>query len=117
MKAPLRITLSMAATNTLKQLSSRTGLSPNIVARFAILASLELLDQPIDDAGTPDLTINQATLFGDLEPFLMAAISYHARQAHSTSPSRLVANHIARGASILHAKIVDIPSIARLAVV
>ena len=63
---PKRITLSKACADTLKLLKSRTGVTPNIVCRMAILMSLEdgasggLRD--CDQGGT---TLNAPTLFGD----------------------------------------------------
>ena len=54
------------------------GLSPNIVARFAMLVSFEQDFEPAEDSGPPDLTINQSSLFGDIEPFLMSAFAFRA---------------------------------------
>ena len=80
MKAPYRVLLSEQTTANLRSLTQKTGLSANILSRFAMLISFEDSTAPAADAGKGLLTINRTTLFGELEPFLMAAYSLVARK-------------------------------------
>jgi DNA sulfur modification protein DndE len=117
MKPIHRITLSQLATNNLKHLAGKTGLSPNVVARFAMLVSFEQPDPPANDLGQPDLTINQTTLFGDLEPFLMTAFLSAATADQSEAGSaKLLAAHVARGAAFLNLRVSNIGDLATFAV-
>src|SRR5947209_7470593 len=99
MKPIQRVTLSANATSNLRQVASRTRLTPNIVARFAMLVSFENPDAPADDHGKPDLVINHSSLFGDLEPFLMTAFNARSKGTSDTQRSKLLSAHIARGAA------------------
>jgi DNA sulfur modification protein DndE len=112
--APPRVTLSKATTTCLKQLSVKTGLSPNVVARFAMLASFEQDCDPADDAGAPDLTINQSSLFGDLEAFLMSSFSLRTGSVERGLVSRILVSHIARGASFLNVRVDTVADLVRL---
>ena len=63
---PNRLRISKHATDTLKVLKSRTGVTPNLVCRTALAISLEegaaAGDRPTDLEGSE---FNLATLFGD----------------------------------------------------
>lgn len=105
MNAPYRVTVSEMTTSTLRSLTTKTGLSPNVLARFAMLISLEERDAPAVDAGKPALTINRVTLFGELEPFLMTAYALASKSAGGAGASKDLANHIARGAAFLNVRV------------
>jgi DNA sulfur modification protein DndE len=99
------VTLSATTTSILRSLTSKTGLSANILARFAMLISFEDRDAPAMDGGKPSLTINRTTLFGELEPFLMSAYALTSKTAGGANAGRDLANHIARGAAFLNVRV------------
>jgi len=105
MSAPYRVSLSEMTTSVLRSLTSKTGLSANILARFAMLISFEDPDPPAIDAGKSGLIINRTTLFGELEPFLMNAYSIASKAAGGPTASKDLANHIARGAAYLNVRV------------
>jgi DNA sulfur modification protein DndE len=105
MSAPYRVVLSEMTTSVLRSLTSKTGLSANLLARFAMLISFEDSDLPAVDAGKPGLTINRTTLFGELEPFLMSAYVLASKAAHGPGAGKDLASHIARGAGFLNVRV------------
>ena len=105
MTAPYRVVLSEMTTSVLRSLTSKTGLSANILSRFAMLISFEDRDSPANDAGKPGLTINRTTLFGELEPFLMSAFSLTTKDVTVHNSGKELANHIARGATYLNVRV------------
>jgi DNA sulfur modification protein DndE len=117
MKAPYRVTLSEMTTSVLRSLTTKTGLSANILARFAMLLSFEDGDPPAVDAGKPDLTINRTTLFGELEPFLMSAYALASKSAGGPGAGKDLANHIARGAAFLNVRVQSLTDLLALVVV
>lgn len=102
MNAPYRVILSETTTSTLKSLTQKTGLSANILARFAMLISFEMKDKIVPEGGKAGLTINRATLFGDLEAFLMTAFALIGGKTADGSAGKEMAGHIARGAAYLN---------------
>ena len=108
MKAPYRVLLSEQTTANLRSLTQKTGLSANILSRFAMLISFEDSTAPAADAGKGLLTINRTTLFGELEPFLMAAYSLVARN-NGANAGKDIGDHIARGAAYLNVRVDSIP--------
>lgn len=114
MKSISRVALSQSATSNLKQLSAKTQLTPNIVARFAMLISFEQESAPAEDTGKPDLIINQSSLFGDIEPFLLTAFSGRARGIPENHRAKALAAHIARGAAYLNLRVSSIVDLVRL---
>jgi DNA sulfur modification protein DndE len=92
-------------TSVLRSLTTKTGLSANILSRFAMLISFEDRDPPADDAGKPGLTINRTTLFGELEPFLMSAFALTRKETTSANSGKELANHISRGATYLNVRV------------
>ena len=105
MTAPYRVVLSEMTTSVLRSLTSKTGLSANILSRFAMLISFEDRDLPANDAGKPGLTINRTTLFGELEPFLMSAYALTNKTSTGQNSGKELANHIARGATFLNVRV------------
>lgn len=114
MKSVSRVALSQVATSNLKQVSAKTGLTPNIVARFAMLVSFEQDGEPVDDNGKPDLVINQSSLFGDIEPFLLTAFNAKSKGVSDAQRSKLLAAHIGRGAAYLNLRVSSIVDLAKL---
>lgn len=114
MMIPQRVTLSKATTSKLRQVAAKTGLSPNIVARFAMLISAEEKHEPAQDVGPPDLTINRSSLFGELEPFLVSALFGAQTRLSDAGVARSVAAHIGRGASHLSVRVKSIFDLARI---
>ena len=105
MNAPYRVVLSEMTTSILRSLTSRTGLSANVLSRFAMLISFEEPDVPATDGGKPGLTINRATLFGELEPFLMSAYALTSKAVAGSNAGKDLTNHIARGAAYLNVRV------------
>jgi DNA sulfur modification protein DndE len=116
MKTIQRVTLSETTTSNLRQVAARTRLTPNVVARFAMLVSFEHPDAPADDFGKPELVINNSSLFGDIEPFLMTAFTARCKGISDAQRSKLLAAHIARGAAFLNVRVDSIVDLARLCV-
>lgn len=116
MKSISRVTLSQMTTANLKQLSAKTRLTPNIVARFAMLVSLEQDSAPVDDNGKADLVINQSSLFGDIEPFLLTAFHAKSKGVPDTQRAKLLAAHISRGAAYLNLRVASITDLVKLCV-
>jgi DNA sulfur modification protein DndE len=114
MSAPYRVTLSEMTTSILRSLTTKTGLSANILARFAMLISFEDPDPPATDAGKPSLTINRTTLFGELEPFLMSAYALRSKAAGGPNAGKELANHIARGAAFLNVRVQSLTDLLAL---
>jgi DNA sulfur modification protein DndE len=114
--APQRVTLSSTTTKAIRQLALKTGLTPNIVARFAILVSLEEPDCPAADSGEVELTINRASLFGELEPFLLTALLASESGSSEKQLSKTTAAHIARGARLLLSQANSIVDLVELAI-
>ena len=95
---PNRFRISQRATETLKQVKARTGLTPNILCRMALVLSL----RDGERGGETDVEIdgsefNTPTLFGDYHLVYESAI----RQVHGVLKAkdvqRVVANHIEVG--------------------
>lgn len=115
MIAPYRVVLTETTTSVLRSLTSKTGLSANLLARFAMLISFEDSDAPATDAGKPALTINRTTLFGELEPFLMSAYALTRKPTHGTTAGKDLANHIARGAAYLNVRVQSLADLMAVA--
>lgn len=105
MNAPYRLVLSESTTSLLRSLTSKTGLSANILSRFAMLLSFEETDAPAIDSGKPSLVINRATLFGELEPFLMSAYALRTKKDVMQNVGKDLASHVARGVGRLNVRV------------
>lgn len=103
---PNRIHISKYASDTLKQIRSRTGVTPNILCRMALTLSLDEGHEPNpDNIDATGLEFNLTTLFGD------AVLVYESllKQAHGNLSSKeaqqMLAGHIDNGiGKIKHAK-------------
>ncbi|HEX5275180.1 MAG TPA: DndE family protein [Candidatus Rubrimentiphilum sp.] len=116
MKSVARVTLSHTATANLKQIAQKTRLTPNVIARFAMLASFEHDSIPAPDLGKPELVINQSSLFGELEPFLLTAFSAKTKGVVDSDRSKLLAAHIARGAAHLTLRVNSVIDLVKLCI-
>lgn len=76
-----------------------------------MLLSFEDPDPPAVDAGKPGLTINRATLFGELEPFLMSAYALASKTGSGAGAGKDLSNHIARGSAFLNVRIQSLPDL------
>lgn len=114
MNAPYRVALSENTTSTLRGLTQRTGLSANIISRFAMLISFEDPAPPGVDGGRTGLTINRATLFGELEPFLMSAYSLTRKNPTTSNVGKELANHISRGVGFLNVRVQSLSDLLAL---
>src|SRR5438093_12246246 len=89
---PKRLRISKSATDTLKLLKARTGLTPNIICRIALVMSLEDGktggQRQVDQAGSE---FNAPTLFGEFGLLFEALL----RQAHGVLDPKACANVIA----------------------
>jgi len=99
---PKRMRISKGATDNLKMLKGRTGLTPNIVCRMALLMSLE--DGPRGGGKVQELIgseFNGPTLFGEFGQLFEALI----RQVHGDldpkACAQIIASHIDDGLSQL----------------
>ena len=95
---PNRFRISKSATDTLKLLKMRTGVTPNILCRIALMLSLE--EGLSRGEQTPDLEgseFNAPTLFGEHAQIYDCFI----RQVHGTLDARqynlVVASHVDNG--------------------
>lgn len=99
---PNRIRIPKATTEILKQVKARTGITPNILARFALAQSIEdsgaLMIEPSDTAGSE---FNLATLFGDYRLHYEAILKQRYGNIDDATCGALVAAHIERGAQSL----------------
>src|SRR5579862_5970561 len=101
---PQRVVLSETTTSTLRALTQKTGLSANIISRFAMLISFEMPDVVVPETGKAGLTINRSTLFGELEAFLMSAYALTNAPGQG-SVGKVISGHIARGAAFLNVRV------------
>lgn len=83
---PKRLRISKAATDNLKMLKSRTGLTPNLICRMALLLSLEEGPSAGERGAVHELgsEFNAPTLFGEFA-FLFEAM---LRQVHGQLDSK-----------------------------
>lgn len=99
---PNRFRISKSATDTLKLLKMRTGVTPNILCRMALMLSLEegisRGEQAVDLEGSE---FNAPTLFGEHAQIYECFI----RQVHGALDARqynlVVASHVDNGLELL----------------
>lgn len=95
---PNRMRISKVATDSLKILKGRTGLTPNIVCRMALLVSLE--DGARGGLRTVELVgseFNGPTLFGEFGLFFEAVIRQVHGQLDPKQCAAVIASHIDDG--------------------
>lgn len=102
-----KLRISSVATGKLRALQQRMGLTPNLLCRYALLASLE--SGPIGNAPAPDedgQEFNAYTLTGDQTQMLLAAVAFVESGNGGKAPSaartlELMRAHIHRGVGAL----------------
>lgn len=114
-----KIRLSRDATLRVRQLKSRTGLTPNVLCRLGICLSLE-----DESAPTPEhydehgMEFNRYTLTGELDTMLTALLQQwcHEHSMESDDSERdLLRAHLNRGVFMLHARVADVTDLLSLA--
>lgn len=99
---PNKIKVPTDCGNRLKALAGRTGMTPNILCRFALVASLEdashLTIPPADENGRE---FNRYTLLGDCERLYEGLIV----ERHGEATADLLVGHINRGVGFLQARL------------
>ena len=96
---PHRVRVSEQATARLKYLKSKTGMTPNILSRFAFLLSARDLRRVT--RGTADLAGQEflaPTLFGEhQELYDLLLVRYVDQTKDDREPAAIIANHIENG--------------------
>ena len=113
-----RVKMSYRSQNLLAQIKSKTGLTPNIVGRFAICISLNDPSPPnpdeFDEKGSE---IHPSILFGEYEDVFMALMIQRLKR-EGLDPqkylNKMVRAHFNRGAIALFARIHDISDLAHI---
>lgn len=96
---PHRVRVSDRATNRLQFLKSKTGLTPNILSRFAFVLSardLRRVSQRSEDLSGQEF--NAPTLFGDHQPLYELLLAKYVDQTgDDRDPATVIATHIENG--------------------
>ncbi len=115
-----KIRLSQDATLRVRQLKSRTGLTPNVLCRHGLCLSLEDESVPVpehyDEHG---MEFNRYTLTGELDTVLMGLFRQwcHENAVDSEGQQRaLFRAHLNRGVLMLHARAGSVGDLLALAV-
>lgn len=90
MNLPNRIKLSKKATDRLRMIRKRTGVTPNVLARVAIMKALETSTE-ISNAGVNDADgqeLNRDVLFGDLTSSFELLIQFYIEKNHIVEPTK-----------------------------
>ena len=98
---PLEIALSYKQTNRFSSIKSRTGVTPNIMARIAILKALEDNIEPdkLEKASNLSQKIPRDIAFGDFIDLFDFAISHYTKKySYSGDVRELISNLIETGA-------------------
>lgn len=113
-----RIKVSAAATDRLKHLKGRTGLTPNILCRFGLCLSLgeEAAFEPqhFEEDG---LEFNRYTLLGELDIHLVGLVKEWCVGAGidlEKEGARYLCAHLNRGVILLFARVRSIPELAQM---
>ena len=88
MRLPNRVKLSRKATDRLRMLRQRTGVTPNILARVAIMKALEtstdLVNAGVNDTDGQELS--RDILFGDLTGSFELLLHFYIESNNITEP-------------------------------
>jgi DNA sulfur modification protein DndE len=99
---PNRIRIPKGTTELLKQVKARTGITPNILARFALALSIENSgNSKVVPTDTDGSELNLATLFGELEHHFEALLKQRYGELNESVCGALISGHIERGAHAL----------------
>lgn len=97
---PHRIRISERATARLQYLKSKTGLTPNILSRFAFLLSIRAMRRVslTGDQVKTGMEFNAPTLFGEhQEIYDCVLVRYIELSRDDSEPSSIIASHIENG--------------------
>ena len=96
---PHRVRVSKFATGRLRYLKSRTGLTPNILSRFAfVLSARDMRPVPRAAADFGGQEFNASTLFGEhQELYELVLVRYVEKANDRNPPAAVIANHIENG--------------------
>ena len=116
----VKIFLSAENTQKVRTLKGRTGLTPNILCRFALALSLRDPGVPDADAFPNDgMEFNRYTLLGVHEVLILSLLRQRCLQdgldPEEELPEQLRA-HINRGVSILYARLRSLSDIGEMVV-
>lgn len=110
--------MSSRSQNLLAQMKKRTGITPNIIGRFAICMSLNDPSPPnpeeFDENGSE---IHPSVLFGEYDDLFMALMIQRLRRdgfEPKTYLNRMLRAHFNRGTIALFARIHDITDLERI---
>ena len=96
---PHRVRVSQLATGRLRYLKSRTGLTPNILSRFAFLLSIR--DMRRSARSSEDFSgqeFNAPTLFGEHQDlYELILVRYVETAMDDREPAVIISNHIENG--------------------
>ena len=99
---PKRLRISKSATDTLKMLKSRTGLTPNVVCRVALVMSLERGkrggESHPDQIGSE---FNATTFFGEFALAFEALLTQVHGKLDAKTSAIVISSHVDSGLEIL----------------
>jgi DNA sulfur modification protein DndE len=99
---PKRMRISKSATDTLKLLKARTGLTPNIVCRMALILSLEQGKRGGESHPEQDGSeFNATTLFGEFAVAFEALLTQVHGKLDAKTSSVVIASHVDSGLEVL----------------
>lgn len=112
-----RLRLSKDASNRLRFLAGKTGLTPNILCRIGFCLSLGEASLPDPEAYTDeDREFNRYTLLGEYDPLFIALLKERCREAE-TATERLpdyFRAHMNRGVLLLQQRTRSLSDIAEM---
>ena len=101
-----RIRLSAKSQNLLGRLKARTGITPNLLARFALCMSIKERSVPNPDEYDKDGSeIETSLLFGDYEPIYLGLMRNRMQKDGSADLNEMTCCHINRGVIALAPRI------------
>lgn len=114
-----RIYTSKDSRNKLSALSSRTGLSPNILCRIGLMLSLAESNQPEVDKDTTDGSeLHRDTLMGEWDPLIVALLEeWCIANRIGTDNDTLVKYfraHLNRGVRLLYGRVKELGDLENL---
>lgn len=115
-----RVPFTASIDSKMRQLRGRTGVTPNILARYGFCLSLEEPGVPPPPFSTEKAgrEINRNTLLGDQEAVYVALLRAWATQsgacADNDSFNEMFVRHMNRGFELLSARMRNLPDLANL---
>jgi len=117
-----RIWFTVAVDNKMRQLRGRTGITPNLLARFGFCLSLEEQGDPVDPFASekPGREINRNTLLGEHETVYVALLRtwVERNRLHATCTpdefNQLFVAHMNRGFELLSARMRSLSDLLNL---